>query len=67
MLSRLTTALDKSVRAYRSHRRFPIYNTEFGFITRPPSGKGFPSPAKAAVYLNQAEYLSYKNPRLATY
>jgi hypothetical protein len=67
VLSRLTGALDKSVRAYGSHKRFPIYNTEFGFITRPPSGAGFPSPARAAIYLNQAEYISYKNPRIATY
>jgi hypothetical protein len=67
VLSRLTAALDKATRSDGSHKRFPIYNTEFGFITRPPSGKGFPSPAKAAIYLNQAEYLSYKNPRLATY
>lgn len=67
VLSRLTTTLDKTVRAYGSHKRFPLYNTEFGFITRPPSAPGFPSPAKAAVYLNQAEYLSYKNPRISTY
>jgi hypothetical protein len=67
VLSRLTTALDRSMGAYGGHKKFPIYNDEFGFITRPPSGAGFPSPAKASVYLNQSEYLSYKNARLATY
>jgi hypothetical protein len=67
VIGRLTAALDKATRAYGSHRRLPLYNTEFGFITRPPSGAGFPSPAKAAVYINQAEYLSYKNPRIQTY
>jgi hypothetical protein len=67
VLSRLTSALDKSTKAYKSGKHFPIYNDEFGFITRPPSGAGFPSPAKASVYLNQSEYLSYKNPRLVTY
>jgi hypothetical protein len=67
VLSRLTGALDKSIKANGGHKRYSIYNDEFGFITRPPSGAGFPSPAKASVYLNQSEYLSYKNPRLATY
>jgi hypothetical protein len=67
VLYRLTTALDKVTRAYGSHKRFPIYNTEFGFITHPPSGHGFPSPARASIYLNQSEYLSYRNRRIATY
>jgi hypothetical protein len=67
VLGRLTTALDEVTRTYGSHKRFPIYNTEFGFITRPPSGPGFPSAAKASVYLNEAEYLSYKNRRIASY
>ncbi len=42
---------------------------EFGYITTPPQrkGAGDPSVATAAVYLNQAEYLSYKNPRVAAY
>ena len=67
VLDRLTGAVDQSMRAYRSSRHLPIYNDEFGYITRPPSGPGFPSPARAAIYLNQTEYLSYKNPRIATY
>ena len=37
--------------------------TEFGYITHPPTGKGYPSPATAAAWLNQTEYLSYKNRR----
>jgi hypothetical protein len=67
VLSRLTTALDRSTGAYHSGKHFPLYNDEFGFITHPPSAAGFASPAKASVWLYQSEYLSYKNPRIATY
>ena len=69
VLKRVAAALDKATHAYGSGKRFPIYNDEFGYITSPPQpkGKGNPSPAKAAVELNQAEFLSYKNPRVALY
>jgi hypothetical protein len=69
VLRRVGTALDRVVRAYGSHARLPIYNDEYGYITSPPqpSGRRYPPPAKAAAYLNQAEYLSYKNPRVASY
>jgi hypothetical protein len=69
VLKRVAAALDKATHAYRSGKHFPIYNDEYGYITTPPQpkGKGDPSPATAAVELNQAEYLSYKNPRVAAY
>ena len=67
VLSRLTSTLDRSLRARGSHRRMPLYNTEFGYITHPPNGKGYPSPTTAAAWLNQTEYLSYKNRRLNSY
>jgi len=67
VLDRLTAALDGATKAYGSHRRYPIYNDEFGYITRPPAGPGYPSQAKAAIELNETEYLSYKNPRVASY
>jgi hypothetical protein len=69
VLGRVATALDRMTRAYGSDTHFPIYNDEFGYITSPPQdkGSGDPSPALAAVELNQAEYLSYKNPRVAAY
>jgi hypothetical protein len=69
VLGRVATALDRMTRAYGSAKHFPIYNDEFGYITSPPqaTGEGDPSPALAAVELNQAEYLSYKNPRVAAY
>jgi hypothetical protein len=68
VINRLGTALDKVTKAYGSGKHFPIYNDEYGYITRPPSTSGGdPSPATAAIELNEAEYLSYKNPRLVSY
>jgi hypothetical protein len=52
----------------------PIWNTEFGYWTSPPDSQSNPaergkavSPAVAALYMNWAEYLSYRNPNLASY
>jgi hypothetical protein len=67
VLNRFIAVLDGATKAYRSGKHYAIYNDEFGYITRPPAGPGYPSPAQAAVELNQAEYLSYKNRRVASY
>jgi hypothetical protein len=67
VLSRLTTALDDATKAYGSGKRYQIYNDEFGYITNPPASAAYPSQAKAASWLNETEYLSYKNPRVASY
>jgi hypothetical protein len=66
-LGNLTGALDKAQRAYGSHKKFAIYSTEYGYRTNPPNPKPYLSPATAAQYINWAEYLSYKNPRIASY
>jgi hypothetical protein len=67
----LAATLDRIQRLYGSARRPPIYNTEFGYITKPPNdsahyGSHFVSPSTAAAYINWAEYLSWRNPRIAT-
>jgi hypothetical protein len=69
VLKRVARALDRATGAYGSRKHFPIYNDEYGYITSPPQPKdlGYPSTAAAAGYINQAEYLSYKNPRVASY
>jgi hypothetical protein len=63
--------IDHLNRIYGSHRRFPVYNDEYGYITNPPYPKrgihNYVSPATAAYYINWAEYISWKNPRLASY
>ena len=70
VMGNLERALDRSQRSYGSHRRLPIYDTEFGYITNPPQhGSKYPyvSPATAAYYMNWAEYIHWRNPRLLTY
>jgi hypothetical protein len=68
-VSDLTGALDRSIRAYGSHKRYEIYDTEYGYQTAPPRkpGYGVVSQATAATDLNWAEYLSWKNPRIASF
>ncbi|HWE08041.1 MAG TPA: hypothetical protein VG325_01725 [Solirubrobacteraceae bacterium] len=63
----LEGTLDRVNHAYGSGRHFSIYNTEYGEITNPPNGQGYPSPAVAAGYINWAEYLSWKSGRVASY
>ena len=65
-LSSLEHELDRLQQVYGSHTRFPIFNTEYGYITHPPNVKAYVSPATAAYYINWAEYLSWKQPRVAS-
>lgn len=74
-IPRLYAALDRIQRAYGSRRRLPIWNTEYGYITNPPNynkpsntpaGSHYVSPTTAADYLNWAEYLSWRNPRIVS-
>jgi hypothetical protein len=69
-LSGLERALDRLQRSYGSRRRLPIYLTEYGYITRPPKRNTFKhnyvSPAVAAYYMNWAEYIAWRDPRVQT-
>ncbi|HUA46384.1 MAG TPA: hypothetical protein VMA77_14235 [Solirubrobacteraceae bacterium] len=73
-LPRLASTLDRIQRMYGSGKRFPIYNNEYGYITNPPNHEltalnptsKFVSPATAAYYINWAEYISWRNPRIAS-
>lgn len=67
VLARLERTLDRLTGAYGAHPRFPIWNTEYGYITNPPRRDAKVSPTKAALYINWAEYLSYKQPRVRSY
>jgi hypothetical protein len=70
-IPQLTTALDKLERLYApsgSSRQMSAFNTEYGYRTRPNDTQTFfTTPDNAAAYINQAEYLSWKNPRIASY
>jgi hypothetical protein len=73
-LSRFASALDRLQRIYGSGTHFRIYNNEYGYITNPPNASltplnphgQFVSPSTAAFYINWAEYLSWRNPRIAS-
>lgn len=65
-IPRLESALDRAQRVYGSSKRMLIYNTEYGYETNPPNASDhFVSPPTAAYYINWAEYLSWRNPRIA--
>ncbi len=59
--------LDRVTGIYGAHPHYGIYNTEYGYITHPPARRHYVSPNTAAYYINWAEYLSYKNPRVKSY
>jgi len=62
------TALDRMQRDYGSDRKLPIWSTEFGYQTKPPDPEsGTVSPTTAAYYMNWAEYITWEDPRLASF
>jgi hypothetical protein len=65
-LGRLENGLDSIFRTYGVSRRLPIYLTEYGYITNPPNAVRGVSPQTQAAYLNQAEYMAWKDPRVRT-
>lgn len=67
-LPQVLRALDRMQKAYGSGKHLDVYNTEYGYRTRPnDTANYFATPAQAAQYLNQAEYITWKNPRITTY
>ena len=74
-LGQLTGALDRVVSVYHSRKRFPVWITEYGYITSPPKlphptagdHLRYPSPATAAYWDNWSEYLTWKNPRVMSF
>jgi hypothetical protein len=67
-ISGVKRALDRVQRVYGSQTRLPIWNTEYGYITSPPkhrtSAIPYISPKTAAYYINWAEYVSWRDPRI---
>ncbi|MGO9902566.1 MAG: hypothetical protein ACLP0J_23430 [Solirubrobacteraceae bacterium] len=60
-LGNLELTLDRAGAAYGSRVKLPIYSTEFGY------NASLLPPAQGAVYMNQAEYLSWRSPRIRSY
>ena len=64
----LEATLDRAIAAYGLTIKYPIYNTEFGYQTNPPEKIARAiSPALAAYYMNWAEYISWSDPRVASW
>jgi hypothetical protein len=63
-LGRLERFLDGALRAYGVHRRLPIYFTEYGYQTRPPDPFQVVTLAQQAAYLNEADYMAWRDPRV---
>ena len=63
-LPKLERALDSLQRAYGSHRRYSIYLTEYGYNSKPPQNVNAVNVATQSAYLNQAEYIAYRDSRV---
>ncbi|HUE26351.1 MAG TPA: hypothetical protein VMP89_06220 [Solirubrobacteraceae bacterium] len=63
-LGRLEHGLDSIFATYGVGRRLPLYLTEYGYETNPPNPFRGVSLATQALYLNEAEYMAWQNPRV---
>ncbi|HEY5319080.1 MAG TPA: hypothetical protein VIJ20_13915 [Solirubrobacteraceae bacterium] len=63
-LGRLERGLDLAFAAYGESRRIPIYLTEYGYQTNPPDPGQHVTPAEQAAYLNEADYMAWRDPRV---
>jgi hypothetical protein len=63
---RLERLLDAAARRDRIPARLPIHFTEHGYQTNPPdTALGVPLDSQAA-YINQSDWIAYRNPRVQT-
>jgi hypothetical protein len=65
-LSRLEHTLNSIFSAYHVQKRLPLYLTEYGYETNPPNPYRGVSPQLQALYLNEGQYLAWRDPRVAT-
>jgi hypothetical protein len=63
-LQRLERGLDAAFSAYGVSRRLPLYLTEYGYETDPPNPYRGVSPALQSLYINEAEYMAWRDPRV---
>jgi hypothetical protein len=63
-LGALERALDRSLRAYRQRAGMPFYLTEWGYKTNPPNPFVHTSLSQQATWLNEGEYMSWRDPRV---
>jgi hypothetical protein len=66
-IPRLTRTLDSVFAAYGQTTKLPIWLTEYGYQTDPPDTTIGVSWARQADYLDDATYIAYRNPRIASF
>ena len=66
-LPTVEATLDRLQRVYGSNKKFPIWSTEFGYLTNPPNPQYTITPQLAAYYLNWAEYITWQDPRIKSF
>jgi hypothetical protein len=66
-LSRLETALARTMAAFRQHRAVPLYLTEWGYQSNPPDPFVKFSLAQQAEYLNEGEYMAWRDPHVRAF
>ena len=66
-IPRLTRTLDRAIRAYGKHTELPVWMTEYGYQTDPPDKTiGVPF-ARQVAWLDDADFLAFRNPRIASF
>jgi hypothetical protein len=63
---RLKRLLDAAARRGRIPHRLPIHYTEYGFQTDPPDHLFGVSPAAQATFINQSDWIAYRDSRIRT-
>lgn len=63
-VGRLKSVLATAARKHRIKRNLPIYYTEYGFQTNPPDDTFGVSLTQQATYLNQADWMTWRDPRV---
>jgi hypothetical protein len=63
---RLERILDAAARRGRIPRRLPLHFTEHGYQTNPPDATLGVSLDRQAAYLNQSDWIAFRNPRVHT-
>jgi hypothetical protein len=66
-LSRLRATIDALARRGKLPRRLPIWITEFGYQTSPPDKVFGVRLPKAAAFMDESEWIAFRNRRVATY
>jgi hypothetical protein len=66
-MARIEKALDRSSKAYHQRAGKPVYITEWGVQSKDPSPYIKFTQAQQAEYINEGEYMAWKDPRVPSF